>query len=380
MRRIAFTLVELLVVIAIIGVLIALLLPAVQAAREAARRAQCTNHLKQLGLAVHNFHDSIGGLPPLTIGEARMTIFPILYPFVEQAQLYEIIRAQTYSGMPSTYDIAAKTNGDPICGTNFWRSLMEEERNGFGSVPIYRCPSRRGGGTLVTLDGGETKTEEPHYGPHGDYGAVYMMSRVPDAGTGMQTGDSALYYNSQYQDPNNSYHSNFPNGPFRICLLSTAGNFSTWQPRDTMAWWSDGTSNQIIFGEKHLHNGSVGRCVIDGSTQPPGDSGWSTKVYLAGDCSYLALSTDISPASFFRTVAYRYNDDGTPWRNPSIIIARPNEQETENVLMGTFGSFHPLVSNFLLGDGAVRAFATTTPLAIVAALADVNDGKTVAIP
>ena len=68
-RPSGFTLIELLVVIAIIAVLIALLLPAVQAAREAARRAQCVNNMKQLGLALHNYHDAVGAFPSFVLAE-----------------------------------------------------------------------------------------------------------------------------------------------------------------------------------------------------------------------------------------------------------------------------------------------------------------------
>jgi prepilin-type N-terminal cleavage/methylation domain-containing protein/prepilin-type processing-associated H-X9-DG protein len=86
-----FTLIELLVVIAIIGVLIALLLPAVQAAREAARRTSCRNNLKQIGLALHNFHDTYNNFPPGTYDDDNNNWGWRVYllPFVEQSNLYQ---------------------------------------------------------------------------------------------------------------------------------------------------------------------------------------------------------------------------------------------------------------------------------------------------
>ncbi len=91
----AFTLVELLVVIAIIGVLVALLLPAVQAARESARRMQCGNNLKQIGIGLHNYHDTVRHLPPggfwfgTNTADYRGSVMVHILPFIEQKNLYD---------------------------------------------------------------------------------------------------------------------------------------------------------------------------------------------------------------------------------------------------------------------------------------------------
>jgi prepilin-type N-terminal cleavage/methylation domain-containing protein len=99
MRRRGFTLIELLVVIAIIAILIALLLPAVQQAREAARRTQCRNNLKQMGLALHNYHDVYNMFPMGTlassVGGWGMSWYARILPYIDQAPLYNQL---TFSG------------------------------------------------------------------------------------------------------------------------------------------------------------------------------------------------------------------------------------------------------------------------------------------
>ena len=129
-RRSAFTLVELLVVIAIIGILVALLLPAIQAAREAARRSQCVNNLKQLALALHNYHDTHGRFMPAAIwtqpgypdGSFRhedwgATWVTMLLPFFEQQGLYDMYDFN----LPSDH-----VDNRPVTET---------------VIPTYRCPS-----------------------------------------------------------------------------------------------------------------------------------------------------------------------------------------------------------------------------------------------
>ena len=357
-HRSGFTLVELLVVIAIIGMLIALLLPAVQAAREAARRMQCSNHLKQVGLSVHNFHDARNGIPPLVLGTERASIFFILLPYMEQGSLYDVLidTAQPRAWNSNFNDSWLRTgrtgDGDTLL---WWRdALTTEQQRGFGSVSIYACPTRRGRG--------------PHFndtasynlpGPLSDYTAIIRYRYDNNDNSNWQRW-------SEFYSPGTANHSARQYGPFRVCKRSQ-NIFASWIPRDNFSWWKDGNSNQLIFGEKHIPTGGVGICENS-------DRSW--------DCTYSHASGDEGSARTFNVgrPVHPASAAGSPepiTRSPKDFAGAVKPRANN---LYSFGSSHPGICQFLIGDGAVKSISASTPRDIMVALSDVSDGKSVSLP
>ncbi|MBI3469487.1 MAG: DUF1559 domain-containing protein [Planctomycetes bacterium] len=236
MRRTAFTLVELLVVIAIIGILIALLLPAVQTAREAARRSQCTNNLKQVGLALHAYHAVHGTFPPaaswdgstnLTTGVNAISGFANLLPYYEQGAMY--------AQWNFSVNQAHVTNREP---------------NKF-MVPILFCPTRRGP-TLVPAGNAAA----------GDYALCTGTSPANDYTTAEKKGIFNQNTNVRLQDIRDGSSQTLAVGEKRVKGQGTTNidgpqfRWGFWSSRNTISpmnrptfgAWGDPDAN---FGSDH---------------------------------------------------------------------------------------------------------------------------------
>ena len=322
--RYAFTLVELLVVIAIIGVLVSLLLPAVQAAREAARRMQCSNHLKQIALASHNFEDTYKGLPPLRIGDNYPTWAAMILPYAEQSNTLALwdIRKRYFQQTPQ----ALRQN-----------------------IPFYFCPSRRGPpkGIFSTGDKRTSQTAFPDTpGGLSDYAAAcgtYYTSYDGAIVECLRSGGITAFKNAKTGATEQD------TGP-----SSTPDTIvAYWKPRVRLAEISDGTSNTVMFGEKHIRLTSLSgknedRSVFNGD--------WET-----------------GPVS--RMLGYAKDANGNKVAGLEYPIAKnPRDGYKPSEC---FGSYHPGVCQFAFVDGSVRSLAINTDLETLYRVANRMDGETV---
>ncbi len=225
-----FTLIELLVVIAIIAILIALLLPAVQQAREAARRSTCKNNLKQLGLALHNYHDTHRVFPfasnyQAPVAQKSHTWVEFILPFIDQAPLYNkiIFTINNYTGDATTFN----------------RQLFEDK-----AFPALQCPSNPFADSKTTVTGGNfsgftVKTQGLYYvlcGGSSRPGTTQPMSDCAATGnlTWCNTGN------------NNSWTNAYSFGSSQHAGIFALRGSTSIRMRDV----TDGTSNTFLIGER----------------------------------------------------------------------------------------------------------------------------------
>ncbi len=316
-----FTLIELLVVIAIIAILIALLLPAVQQAREAARRSACKNNLKQLGLALHNYHDTYKGFPPMRGGTVTniasvngdmagedLSGIVFMLPFLDMAPLWDQISQAVDQG------------GDPDGGNPSVSGQFLFTTNVGGEIEVLLCPS-------------SAVPDMVNSSPHRSYCFSVGDTIAVDTQTGTLGNDLAP---------------------------STRGMFGfrkSVRIRDCI----DGTSNTIAMAERDLGNPGkpidiIGQAVSDAA--PTAGTAYAPSACAATEDpsqpgQYLAGSTLLAPGA-------RMGDfwaDGRPFYSAVVIALPPNSPScgTQNgPSIISVSSRHQGGAHALMADGAVR--------------------------
>jgi len=347
--RRGFTLIELLVVIAIIAVLIALLLPAVQSAREAARRAQCVNNLKQIGLATHNYHDVNNALPsgclwpcPGNDGCWGWGVAPMVgvLQYIEQGVLF------------NAYNAALGVLGDVANPPNLWLGNSTVFNT---KVASMMCPS----------DAGEVQSPFTNY--LGNNGGPFALGGY--SGTIIPSQYSPWDYDAAQND-----------------LLSTAKTVG-------LAALTDGTSNTALFSEGI--SGTTRGVVAGGGLFQEARGVFASNFYnqsrtAASVMALLAACQAVAPG----TASFR-NDRGVGWQYsyPGYVnnlynhVGPPNSRRCSNAPPNTWSldlwgtepptSFHPGGVNMCMTDGSVRFIKNSVSLATWWALGTKAGGEVI---
>jgi hypothetical protein len=394
-------------VIAIIGMLIALLLPAIQVAREAARRMSCQNNLKQLGLAVHNFHDTQNGLPPISVESTRGSMFVFLLPYNEQNGLYADV---TGTGGFFNFSTNPGATGSGASADKWWKSLSPDRRNSMTIASIF-CPSR---GSRIPADGDASATM---LGPRADYVPIvapnsranngddtfnsnpgrYSFGTAADAGSTYSGG--FLAHDRQTGDADWGFNGDL-HGPIRLADVTwfdgvshgwdggsyvAAYGVKGYTPPDEIAWLKDGTSNQLIAGEKHIPRWALGGETREARSWDGGVFGAGDTVGDSGNDRYgevynlgrIITHPDCGHAAFA--------GNGQSWKDESNIPDGAPEG-TGIWLEGwagtnrAWGSSHTGTCTFLVGDGSVKSLSVTINDLLLYGLSYVDDGQGHTLP
>lgn len=300
-KRIGFTLIELLVVIAIIGTLAGLLLPAVQMARNAARRTQCTNNLKQIGLAIQNFHDTRKFIPPSRPADGFLTWPVFLMPFMELGNIEDRLN---------------------------WRLPYSQQDPDVlkTGVPVLVCPSRRKVGDISSFEKGGQPT-----GVCGDY--------VGNAGSVFGTDGYNINFGF-HTETNGVFNSGFPRQNPVV-----NGELQKIRGRYTFASIKDGLSHTLFVGEKALNARKMNE---------PGGQG--DGCMYNGDEPGVCMRVG---GPLFGMAKTKYPDPPQTWT--------------------VFGSFHPTIVNYAIGDGSVQSIPTNIDEFAFGYMCDRDDGESVSV-
>jgi len=342
-KRSGFTLIELLVVIAIIAILIGLLLPAVQKIREAAARLQCTNNLHQLGLAVHNYHDTnqkfpfgkgpdyrtiIAGAPVY----ARWSIHSQLLPYVEQDNLYKSIN---FSYPPETPGMAGAI-------INFMPAYQNPGRvNAVACrtlVPMFLCPSD------PAAKSDDWPGQNNYYANQGSNFLCDLSESQPSTIAPNETSNGPFYYLS----------------------------------KNSIASITDGTSNTVLFSEKLRGKGAP-----DPRTDMLTIPNTSTLNDTFNTCTGInpATATPLTSKQGFSWVmgemcCTTYNHVSTPNTTTCAGIGFPGTMSNMAMQVPP-SSAHSGGVNCLMGDGSVRFVANAVQLPVWRAMGTMNGGEVI---